>query len=138
MYRQTLDVKEYMTEQKAEYIQALNDTRDQQDESIFPNVMLRLHNTNLQSEIDAFVASQETGTKTIGKPAGKTIGKRLGKTAGKIVELMRNNPQITIPEIAVAVQTSESNVLQHSSKLQKQGIIRRVDGRKEGYWQVIE
>ena len=127
-----------LKEQKAEYIQALNDTRDQQDESIFPNVMLRLHNTNLQSEIDAFVASQETGTKTIGKPAGKTIGKRLGKTAGKIVELMRNNPQITIPEIAVAVQTSESNVLQHTSKLQKQGIIRRVDGRKEGYWQVIE
>ena len=51
-----------LKEQKAEYIQALNDTRDQQDESIFPNVMLRLHNTNLQSEIDAFIASQETDT----------------------------------------------------------------------------
>ena len=126
-----------LKEQKAEYIQALNDTRDQQDESIFPSVMLRLHNTNLQSEINAFVASQETDAKTIGKPVGKTIGKKLGKTAGKIVELMRNNPQITIPEIAVVVQTSESNVLQHTSKLQKQGIIRRVDGRKEGYWQVL-
>ena len=91
----------------------------------------------MQSEIDAFVASQETDAKTIGKPVGKTIGKKLGKTAGKIVELMRNNPQITIPEIAVVVQTSESNVLQHTSKLQKQGIIRRVDGRKEGYWQVL-
>ena len=106
-----------LKEQKAEYIQALNDTRDQQDESIFPSVMLRLHNTNLRSEIDAFVASQETDAKTIGKPVGKTIGKKLGKTAGKIVELMRNNPQITIPEIAVVVQTSESNVLQHTSKL---------------------
>ena len=104
-----------LKEQKAEYIQALNDTRDQQDESIFPSVMMRLHNTNLQSEIDAFVASQETDAKTIGKPVGKTIGKKLGKTAGKIVELMRNNPQITIPEIAVVVQTSESNVLQHTS-----------------------
>ena len=51
-----------LKEQKAEYIQALNDTRDQQDESIFPSVMLRLHNTNLQAEIDAFVASQETDT----------------------------------------------------------------------------
>ena len=51
-----------LKEQKAEYIQALNDTRDQQDESIFPNVMLRLHNSNLQSEIDAFVASQEADT----------------------------------------------------------------------------
>ncbi len=50
-----------LKEQKAEYIQALNDTRDQQDELIFPSVMLRLHNTNLQSEIDAFVASQEMG-----------------------------------------------------------------------------
>ncbi len=126
-----------LKEQKAEYIQALNDTRDQQDESIFSSVMLRLHNTNLQAEINAFVASQETDAKTIGKPVGKTIGKKLGKTAGKIVDLMRNNPQITIPEIAVVVQTSESNVLQHTSKLQKQGIIRRVDGRKEGYWQVL-
>lgn len=126
-----------LKEQKAEYIQALNDTRDQQDESIFPNVMLRLHNANLQTEINAFVTSQETDAKTIGKPVGKTIGKKLGKTAGKIVELMRNNPQITIPEIAIAVQTSESNVLQHTSKLQKQGIIRRADGRKEGYWQVL-
>ena len=77
-------------------------------------------------------------TKIAERPREKTIGKPVGKTAGKIVELMRNNPQITIPEIAAAVQTSESNVLQHSSKLQKQGIIRRVDGRKEGYWQVID
>ena len=100
--------------------------------------MLRLHNTNLQSEINAFVASQETDAKTVGKPIGKTIGKKLGKTAGKIVDLMRNNPQITIPEIAIAVQTSESNVLQHTSKLQKQSIIRRVDGRKEGHWVVID
>ncbi len=126
-----------LKEQKAEYIQALNDTRDQQDESIFPNIMMRLHNTNLQAEIDAYVASMETDTKTIGKPIGKTIGKKLGKTAGKIVELMRNNPQITIPEIAVAVQTSESNVLQHTAKLQKQGLIRRVNGRKEGHWEIV-
>ncbi len=51
---------------------------------------------------------------------------------------MHSNPQITIPEIAVAVQTSESNVLQHTSKLQKQGIIRRAGGRKEGHWEIIE
>ena len=86
------------------------------------------------------IAQKSTGKdvlKSTGKPVGKTIGKKLGKTAGKIVDQMRNNPQITIPEIAVVVQTSESNVLQHTSKLQKQGIIRRVDGRKEGYWQVL-
>ena len=51
-----------LKEQKAEYIQALNETRDQQDESIFPNVMLRLHNTNLQSEIDAYVVSLDVDT----------------------------------------------------------------------------
>ena len=84
------------------------------------------------------MASLEPEAKTIGKPVGKTIGKRLGKTAGKIVDLMRSNPQITIPEIAVAVQTSESNVLQHTSKLQKRGIIRRVGGRKEGHWEIVE
>lgn len=48
-----------LKEQKAEYIQALNDTRDKEEESIFPNVMLRLHNGNLLAEIDEYAKSQK-------------------------------------------------------------------------------
>ena len=48
-----------LKEQKAEYIQALNDTRDQEDESIFPDVMMRLHNSNLLAEIEEYTKSQK-------------------------------------------------------------------------------
>ena len=51
-----------LQEQKAEYIQALNDTRDKEDETIFPNVMLRLHNGNLLEEIKEYTKSQKEDT----------------------------------------------------------------------------
>ena len=51
-----------LKEQKAEYIQALNDTRDKEDESIFPNVMMRLHNKNLLAEIKEYTKSQKEDT----------------------------------------------------------------------------
>lgn len=68
----------------------------------------------------------------------ETTRKKLGKTARKIVELMRVNPQITIPELAEAVHTKERNIGKHTSNLQAKGIIRRVKGRKEGHWEIIE
>ena len=51
---------------------------------------------------------------------------------------MRINPEISIPEIAIEVQTSERNVEKHTSNLQKKGIIRRVDGDKGGHWEIID
>ena len=51
---------------------------------------------------------------------------------------MKANPQITIPEIAVEVQTTERNVEKHTSNLQKKGIIRRVNGDKGGHWEIIK
>ena len=43
--------------------------------------------------------------KSTGKDVQKSTGKKLGKTAGKIVELMRVNPNVTIPELAESVHT---------------------------------
>ena len=79
-----------------------------------------------------------TTLKTTEKTTEKTVGKTVGKTAGKIKEMMRHNPEITIPQMASEVQTSESNVLKHIANLQKQGSIRRVGGRKGGYWEVLK
>ena len=50
---------------------------------------------------------------------------------------MRTNPKISIPEIAIEVQTSERNIEKHTSNLQAQGIIRRVGPDKGGHWEVI-
>ena len=89
----------------------------------------------------SFSGMQDNGEhiqKGIGKGIGKSIGKSIGKTAGKVVGAIVNNPWITIPQIAIEVQTSEVNVQKHISNLRKKGIIRRIDGKKGGHWEVVE
>ena len=114
-----------LKEQKAEYIQALNDTRDQQDESIFPNVMTRLHNTNLQSEIDAYITSQETDV-----PPGV-----LQDVPQDITALIRQNPKITREELAEKLQVSVKTIGRRLAKLPN---IKYVGSGYSGHWEIIE
>lgn len=95
--------------------------------------------STLESSVDASTQSSGKSAKKVReKNSGKAVGKRIGKTAGKIVELMRENPKITIPEIAVIVNTSERNIEKHTSNLQKDGRVRRIDGNNGGHWQIIQ
>ena len=48
-----------LKEDKAEYIQSLIDTRDNQDIEIFINCMTRLHCQHLQADIDQFIQSTD-------------------------------------------------------------------------------
>ncbi len=68
-------------------------------------------------------------------------GKRrlsVGKTSGKILEVCRERPFVTIPELAESTGITERSVQRNIRNLQRDGLLRRVGGRKEGYWQVIE
>ena len=118
-----------LKEQKAEYIQALNDTRDQQDESIFPSVMLRLHNTNLQAEIDAFVASQEAGVPQ-GVPQDVLQG-----VPQDITALIKQNPKITREELAALLHVSVKTIGRRLAKLPH---IKYVGSGYSGHWEKID
>ena len=68
-------------------------------------------------------------------------GKRresVGKASGMILDACRETPSITIPEIAKRIGITERSVQRNIQKLQSLGLLRRIGGRKEGYWQVIE
>ena len=56
-----------LKEDKSEYIQALIDTRENEDINIFLDCMTRLHCRHLQSDIDQFIQS------TSGKVADKMV-----------------------------------------------------------------
>ena len=58
-----------LKEDKADYIQALNDTRESDDLNIFLNCMTRLHLQHLKADIDQFVAT--TASKMVDKPSLK-------------------------------------------------------------------
>jgi len=66
-------------------------------------------------------------------------GKRresVGKASGKILEACRERNSITIPELATLTGITERSVERNIQKLQQNGLLRRIGGRKEGYWEV--
>ena len=127
-----------LKEQKAEYIQALNDTRDQQNETIFQNVMLRLHNTNLLSEITAYTKSQTSIVEPITENIVESIVEKLSTMRGRIVKILWKNPKATAASIAKEVGIAPRNVQNHIKKLQEMGILRRKGGDFGGHWEVIK
>ena len=128
-----------LKEQKAEYIQALNDTRDQQDESIFPNVMLRLHNTNLQSEIDAFVASQETD---IPKYVAVNVVDNLTERQRVMYDFIRQNVAVNVAVntklLSEKFGVNRKTIQRELVILKEAQLIQWVGSDKTGHWEIVE
>ncbi len=55
----------------------------------------------------------------------------------KVLELIRGNLFIKTQEMATIIGVDRRTITGATTLLQAKGIIRRVDGRKEGYWQVL-
>ena len=60
------------------------------------------------------------------------------KSREKIIQLIREDAHITYDELASALALSIKSIEKHIKLLKGQGILRRIGGRKEGYWEVIE
>jgi predicted HTH transcriptional regulator len=72
---------------------------------------------------------------------GTSSGKRrvsVGKTSGKIIDACRDNPSITIPELADLIGITERSIQRNIQKLQSNNLLHRVGGRKEGFWEVLD
>ena len=72
----------------------------------------------------------------------KVVRKRLSekgcqKTAKKIVELMRDNPEVTQADMACALSISRQAVQKHIARLKSAGRIRRVGPDNGGHWEVV-
>lgn len=53
-----------------------------------------------------------------------------------ILNACRENPSITIPEMAAKIGITERSIQRNIQKLQADGFLRRESGRKEGNWEV--
>lgn len=85
--------------------------------------------------------TEKSQVETQGKDRNKTSGNRrdsVGKTSVMILNACRENPAITIPEMADKIGITERSVQRNIQKLQADGFLQRIGGRKEGYWEVIE
>ena len=85
---------------------------------------------------------------TFGLPVettGKTTGQRqgnaretLGKTPTEILELLKNKPDLSVPQLAALMRKSESAIHRAIRILRDSGLLVRVGPDKGGQWKVIE
>ena len=84
----------------------------------------------------------ETPVKTLVETPVETPGKTLvetpGKTPARILELLKKNPTLTVPDIALQISKSESAVQRGILKLQIAGRLKRAGSRKSGHWEVLK
>jgi ATP-dependent DNA helicase RecG len=62
----------------------------------------------------------------------------LNETQQKILMGIRNNPNITQPQLAILVGVGKTAVQNNIVVLKRKGFIERVGSNKSGYWEVLE
>jgi ATP-dependent DNA helicase RecG len=72
------------------------------------------------------------------KTSGKTSGILSGRMSGKIVRLMEEKPDITIPEIAKRLKRTSRAIEMQINRLKTDEIIGRVGPAKGGHWEVLK
>jgi len=77
-------------------------------------------------------------TAIVHRKDGVSSEKGSPKSSLKIIELMQQDPEITIPEIAQSVGVTDRAIKKQIEKLKIQGKIRRVGPARGGRWEVIE
>lgn len=60
------------------------------------------------------------------------------KTPDLILQQLRDHPEWTLSEVAIAIDKSVSAVERASSKLVKQGKLKHVGPQKGGHWEVMD
>jgi predicted HTH transcriptional regulator len=76
--------------------------------------------------------------KSVKKTVLKTNLKTNLKTGLKIVKILKQNPKISVPQLAESLKLSLSGVKWNLKKLKEQNKIRRVGADKGGHWEVIK
>ena len=122
-------------ESKADYIRALECSREQESLQPFRDFMAAHHAQNLLKMMDEYQTSSEHLPNLT---EGKSNQESNQKSNQKILEAIRNNPHITINEMHEAIGLSESGVKKVLRKLREEGRLERVGANKDGYWRIID
>ena len=135
-----------LKEDKAEYIQALIDTREEEDIEIFMNCMSRLHCQHIRYDIDQYLKSVDSEmdsttqkNEITTQKAQGTTQKTLNTTQKKILNYLKEHPHATRKDMAAVIgDITEDGIKFNIGKLQQYGLLKREGGRKSGTWVVID
>ncbi len=71
-------------------------------------------------------------------PAKKTVEETRVKTRVKIIDLIKNNPEISTGELAKELGITVKGIEWNIKKLKQAGILERIGPAKGGHWEVKE
>ena len=118
-------------EDKAEYIQALVDSREQDSLEPFREFMMEEHVRNIGKEIEAYKKSQEDDPI---KQFSDPIKSFADPIKQRLYQAVLQDGTLNYAEYAAIVGTSEATVKRRLGELKKEGAIIRVGSNKTGHW----
>lgn len=115
-------------DEKGTYIQALIDSREQEDSTIIQDVMMAQHITNMESRILQY---QNTTDDTV----NDTV--KSSDTISRLITIIKEHPDYTYDDYANVLGVGRATIARHIKKLNGT-IIKRVGSDKSGYWEFIK
>ncbi len=154
-FEQNLIPVKVLKEQKAAYIEALNQTRDKEDINIFCDMMLQLHNSNLQTEIAEFKASMaqepmpsttanvtQNGTRVtqnitqISANDSAAATSILTSRQQQILQMMQADDSVSASTMAARLGITIRTVRRDIEALRNHYNIQWLGSSKQGHWQI--
>lgn len=90
--------------------------------------------TPTQFQTTIYASSDELGLENV----TKDVTKELSERQNIILDLIKENPLVTIPEMSLKIGVVIRTVKRDIEYLQAKGVIVREGGRKEGYWKILK
>lgn len=122
-----------LKEDKAEYIQALVDSREQESLEPFCEFMMEEHIRNISKEIEEFKKSQECDPI---KATFDPIQSFSDPIKERLYRAVLQDGTLNYAEYAAIVGASEATVKRRLGELKKEGAIIRVGSNKTGHWEI--
>jgi ATP-dependent DNA helicase RecG len=70
--------------------------------------------------------------------SARRFGKMSGKMSGKVLHLLKEAPELSIPEMAIRLGKSERTIERATRELRSTGKLTRIGPDKGGYWKVMD
>ena len=122
-------------ENKAEYIQVLIDSREQESLEPFRKFMMVEHIQNITKEIEKYKKSQsDDPINDISDP----INDISDPITEQLYKAVVQNGTLNYAEYATMIGVSEATVKRRLGELKKRGFIVRVGSNKTGHWEIIK
>ena len=140
-----------LKEDKITYIQALVDTRNNEDISIFVDSMMQLHIEHLRNDIDKFLktteegggdGTKETAQETAQNNVAENVAEKLTDRQRIIMKLatqgVAQNVAVNTKYLSEKLNVNRKTIQRDMAHLQERRLIQWVGSDKTGHWEIIK